>query len=282
MQAHRQAITINLSFISKAPLAEASSTEMTSGALGYTDESLLPRLGQVLWSWQLCTGCLEVQSCIADSCPAKRVVRLQRYFQFYKAVVSTYVDGSSAKDRVLKTHEDLWRAIRALKSNPDITRAGFRQLLFSSKTGNLPDPTWNQSDLLNAATLVVKLLTMIDSSSLYHSSDRLETGGSRIHWKDDVPFSKYLQDLFPTENHPVLSYPHSDLLIDMKSELRATKLKKHLGITFRPTHDIRNHLRLHRRLNVLEIYHHTTFLKEHLRSTRGSGDRSSPSTSIKV
>lgn len=282
MQAHRQGVTIDLTFLSEAPSAEASSTAMTLGALENIDESLFPRLGQVLWSWQLCTGCLEIQACIADSCPAKRVARLQRYFQFYKAVVSTYVDGSSAKDRVLKTHEDLWCAIRALKSNPDITRVGFCQSLFSSKTGNLPEPTWNQPDLLNATTLVVKLLTMIDSSALYHSSDRLETGGSRIHWKDDVPFSKYLQDLFPTENHPVLSYPDNDLLIDMKSELRATKLKKRLDITFRPTHDIRNHLRLHRRLNVLEIYHHTAFLKEHMRLTRGSGDWSSPSTSIKV
>jgi len=218
---------------------------------------------------------------VADSCPAKRVARLQRYFQFYKAVVSTYVDGSSAKDRVLKTHEDLWRAIRALKSNPDITRAGFCQLL-SIKTDDLSDPTRNQPDLLNATTLVVKLLTMIDSSALYHSSDRLETGRSRIHWKDDVPFSKYLQDLFPTDNHPVLSYPNNDLFIDMKFELRATKLKKHLGITFRPTHDIRNHLRLHRRLNALEIYHHTAFLKEHMRLTRASGDWLSPSTSIQV
>jgi hypothetical protein len=255
---------------------------MTFGALENIDESLVLQLGQVLWYWKLCTGCLETRTCVADSCPARRVSRLQRYFQFYKAVVSTYADGSSAKDRVFKTHEDLWRAIRVLKSNPDTTRAGFCRLLSTSEKAGLVETTWNQQDLLNASTLVVKLLTMIDSSALHRSSDRLETGYSRTHWKDDVPFSKYLEDLFPSENHPVLSYPDSDMLIEMKSELRGTKLKKHLGIAFRPTQDIRNHLRLDRRLNVLEIYHHTAFLKEQMRLTRRPGDWSIPSVSIKV
>jgi hypothetical protein len=150
-------------------------------------------------------------------------------------------------------------------------------LLSSSGTASL-----GVDDSLNAATLVVKLMTMIDSSALYQSSDKLEIGGSRFHWKDDVPFSKYLQDLFPTGNHSILSYPARDLPVGMKSDLRATKLKKHLHITFCATYDIRNHLRLDRRLNVLEIYHHTAFLKEQLRLTKGTGDWSSPSTSIRV
>ncbi|MEX5538882.1 hypothetical protein ABFV54_27625, partial [Pseudomonas syringae] len=58
-----------------------------------------------------------------------------------------------------------------------------------------------------------------------------------------MAFSKYIQDLFPTGNHPVLSYGDNDSLVDMKSELRAIKLQKHLKVSFRPTHDISRHLR---------------------------------------
>ena len=255
---------------------------MSSRPLTSIDERILPKLGQVLWSWQLCPGCQKEGNCDDVSCPARRVSQLRRYLQFYEAVVSTYIDCCSANSRVFKFHEDLWHAIGTLKSNPGVTRAEFCQLLLSNKAGNLPNATWNHPDLLNATTLAVQILTMIDSSALYHSSDRLESGNSRIYWKDDVPFSKYLQDLFPVETHPVLSYPENDLVMEMKSELRATKLKKHLGIIFRPTHDIRNHLRFHRSLNVLEIYHHTAFLKENLRLTRGPGDWSSSSTCVKV
>ena len=194
----------------------------------------------------------------------------------------TYVEETSETNRILKTHEDLWKAIRILRSDPDTTRAGFYQMLLSAETSISPKSTWNQPDLDNATTVVVKLLTMIDSSALHRSSDRLEKGSSRISWTDDVPFSKFLQDLFPTENHPVLSYPTNDLLLDMKSELKAIKLKKRLDISLRPTHDLRNHLRLDRKSNTLEIYHHIGFLKEQLRATKGHGDWSSPSASIKL
>lgn len=244
------------------------------------DENLIPRLGKVLWSWQLCIGCLESQACVTDTCPSKRILRLGRYFQFYSGVISTYIDSSPAEGRVLQTHENLWHAIRTLMSKPHITRAEFCQLLVSEKFA--PRSDFSEDDLRHATTLAVKLLTMIDCSALHYSSDRLEKGGCRIHWSDEVSFSKYLQDLFPTENHPVLSYPDSDLLVDMQSELKARKLKKHLGITFRATNDIRNHLRLYRRQNVLEIYHHTAFIKEQLRLTKRPGDWSSPSTSIKL
>jgi hypothetical protein len=179
----------------------------------------------------------------------------------------------------LKSHEDLHGAILKLKSNPDISRTEFYQLAFVQEDGEPPpDPT----ELFNAAILVVKVLTMVDCSVPYHSSDRLEKGAFRIHWKDYVAFSEYLQDLFPIENHPILSYADSELFVDMKSELRATKLKKRLGITFRATHDVRNHLRFDRKQNVLEIFHHTAFLKEQLRLTKGDGGFSGPSGCIKV
>jgi hypothetical protein len=40
-------------------------------------------------------------------------------------------------------------------------------------------------------------------------------------------------------------------------------------VTFRATHDIRNHLAYDYRDNTIDIYHHAAFLKEQLRATKG-------------
>ncbi|KAH7141928.1 hypothetical protein EDB81DRAFT_899350 [Dactylonectria macrodidyma] len=244
------------------------------------DDNLFLHLGQVLWSWQLCTGCLSNAPCVEDSCSANRARRCQRYFQFYQAVVTTYSETSAQTAKLFKTHGDLWKAIGVLKANPAITRLQFALLLTLKNKDTIP--LAGEAELLSMTTLVVKILTMIGCSALHHSSDRLEKGGYRIHWKNDVAFSKSLEDLFPTGSHPLFSYPDNDSLADAKSELRATKLKKHLGITFRATHDIQSHLRLYRKGGVLEIFHYAAFLKEQLRQTRGPGDWSSPAASIKA
>ncbi|KAM4058972.1 hypothetical protein HRG_008153 [Hirsutella rhossiliensis] len=96
-----------------------------------------------------------------------------------------------------------------------------------------------------------------------------------------MPFSKFIQDLFPVGHHHVLSNANSELFVDMKSELKASRIRKRLGVTIIATSDIRDHLHLDRRRNVLEVYHHAAFLKEQLRVTKDSPDRSSPSSSIK-
>jgi len=238
------------------------------------------QLGKALWGWQLCSACLSDKKCDVETCPSRRAAQLQCYSKFYRAVVSTYVDSFAVKDRVLKTHSDLWDAFKALTSNPDLCRVDLYELLQSKSFGSSPGSI--NKDMQSATTLVVKLLLMVDCSALHQSFDRLERGGYRIHWKDDVAFAKYLQDLFPTENHSVFSYPDKDNHDDVKSEMRARKLKKHLGIAFLATSDIRNHLRFNRKHNVVEIFHHTAFLKEHLRLTKGAGDWSSPSSSLKM
>jgi hypothetical protein len=187
---------------------------------------------------------------------------LRRFYQFYEATVSSYFeDDTAGPDTVVfRTHEDLFRAILLLRQNPEKTRKEFSELLRKDT------PKACDSDLFRATDLAAKVLTMVDCSTSYRlPTDRLETGNFRIPWKDDSAFSKYFQDLFPTENHPVFSYPHSEAFADAKGELLARKLQKHLDVKFRPTHDIRNHLKFNRRSNVLEIYHFTSFIKEELK-----------------
>ncbi|KAG5755339.1 hypothetical protein H9Q69_001526 [Fusarium xylarioides] len=187
------------------------------------------------------------------------------------------MDATSANTRRIETHEDLFHVVSILKSNPDATLSELCRLTRPRTSSQTADGTKQ----VDAVALGLKALLMIDPSALHHSSDRLEKGTYRIHWREDVPLSKYIQDSFPLGNHNVLSYNNSELFAEVKKELKVVNLKKRLGITIRATSDIRNHLHFDRKNNYLEVYHYTSFLKEQLRATRDVGDCSSPSSSLK-
>ncbi|KAL4727170.1 hypothetical protein ACLX1H_006071 [Fusarium chlamydosporum] len=252
---------------------------MIAGISSDVGESLSIQLPTALWSWRVCQNCIEQRGlqCDGEVCPCGRVPQLQRYLQYYKAVISTYMDATSATTRRVKEHADLCAIVSIIKSHPDATLSELSHLT-SSNTISQEILGDNQVD---AVTLTVKAMLMIDPSALHHSSDRLEKGTFRVHWKKDVPLSKYIQDSFPLGNHNVLSYNNSELFAEVKRQLKAVNLKRRLGITIRATSDMRNHLLFDRRNNILEVYHYTSFLKEHLRVTRDIGDCSSPSLSLK-
>jgi hypothetical protein len=240
---------------------------MSNRSLETTNKELLPKLGRAVWSWHICHGCNSDQSCIDSNCPARDLSHLQPYFQFYQSVVSTYVENAP-ENRVLQNHEDLWRIIELLRSKPDATMG---DLWESIVPGYLQKATrTNRDDLQSAVALAVRVLTMINCSALHHSSDRLEKGTCRLDWKQDVAFTKYLQDLFPTCDDPIFSRPGNDAFAERKFQLRATNICNHLGVALCRTSDIRDHLRLNRKQDqdTLEIYHHTAFLKEQLKLTK--------------
>lgn len=244
----------------------------------FSDESdgkQVSRLFQTLWSWELCADCQNGQICNSQECPGCRISHLERYLQYYKAIIAIYLEMGSTSERLINSHKSLFAVISILKSHPNVTRAEISQLAFPTA-----DTNPGCLDDTDALALIVKVLLMIDPSALHHSSDRLEKGAFRVHWKSDIPFSKFVQDIFPIGNHPVLSYANSELFVHMKSELQATNLKRRLGIIVTATSDIQNHLHFDRRRNVLEVFHYAAFLKEQLRVTRNASDCLSTPLSI--
>jgi hypothetical protein len=75
-----------------------------------------------------------------------------------------------------------------------------------------------------------------------------------------VTFAEFITSIFPKTDHPSID--------DIKDNLRATRLKKRARLSFEPTDDLRNHLKLDRKRAVVEIFHHTALLKEQLRLTK--------------
>jgi hypothetical protein len=236
---------------------------------------------QQLWKWALCNGCLNDEICIGD-CPSVRIRRLAKYFEYYRDITRTYFpeirDGRQAG---LRTHVELLNVIGIFQSNTDKTRAALLESLATWKSLDGSLDLQHKDDGTSALNLVVKITLMINCGVYDQSAGLLEAGTVARSWQDNTKFSQFFTESFPTTDIPALNDPHSSSIAAVKSALLARKLKKHAGISFQPTDDICHHLRLNQQSGVLQIFHNTSFLKEHLRITRDSVRTLSVADSLK-
>lgn len=242
-------------------------------------ESQLHELGKVLWSWQSCHDGHNGKQCDKDGCPSPRSKRLVRFFEHYKDLTASYEANVRPDERpALSKHEDLFKIIEVLKSEPDLARDQLTDKLFADGTRQSPP-----ADRLDSAiNLAVRVMVMVNCSAQRQSSGLLEHGANPILWRNDATFSQFISGLFPLTDHPGLNDDDPESSIGMKTALTAKKLKKRARITFQPTNDLRSHLKLDRKSGVVEIYHHTAFLKEHLRLTKDLTQNISISDSLKL
>ena len=244
--------------------------------LAKVTEAQLQGLSQVLWSWSLCGDCRNKGTCTTESCPWQRSKRLRPTFDHYKDLTASYEpEFCPSESAALSTHETLFAIIQRLKANPDITRGQLTVDAFQKQPGRDPPPIDEQMD---AANLAVKVMTMINCSTKYQGGGLIEQGAYEVPWRNDTPFSQFVSDAFPKADKPSLAF--NDVTI--KTALMAGNLKKRLGMTFKPTHNLREHLKLDRRKNVLYIFHYTAFLKETLRLTKDKPSDMSTTETLKL
>lgn len=254
--------------------------KMTSSSpfpLERTSDSEIQRLGQVLWSWSTSDGCQNCNGCKRENCIGRRSKRLVRFFEYYKDLTASYEpDIKLGEQQALRSHEDLFEIIRKLKLEPHITRAEFAGKLFMDRCGS-PPPLLDQE---RAHNLAVRAMFMINCAEQHHSSVLLEHSANKVAWRSDSTFAQFIAEVFPVTDHPGINDEDAKLSLDMKKVLMARKLKKVAGLKFRATDDLKNHLKLDQRTGVIELYHYTAFLKEHLRLTK-DGPRVSITDSLK-
>jgi hypothetical protein len=227
----------------------------------------LQQLTRALWSWSICTECLADKPCQTEECPWQRSTILGRFFEFYKDLTASYeVDVKPSQQPGLRSHEDLFAVVEELKLSPEITRMALLEKLFSDR------PV--RSDQERAINIAARVLMMVNCSGSRQSSALLEHGSHQVPWQNEVTFSEFITSVFPKTNHPSIEH--------IKENLRAAKLKKRAGLRFEPTDDLRNHLKLDKKRAVVQIFHHTAFLKEQLRLTRNQPRNMSVSDSIKL
>ena len=207
-------------------------------------------------------------------------MRLTRFFEYYKSLTTSYEpEVGIGEVAALNRHEDLFALIRFLKANPDLTRAQLAEIAYPNVSNQRIASAVEQE---RAITLAVQTMIMVNCSPWGQSTALLESGSHRTPWRSGIPFSQFVSDIFPTSDFPDLNDDETGLSHNMRTSLLARKLKEVVGMEFRPTDDLRNHLKLDRRNNVVEIYHHTAFLKEHLRLTKDRPDCVTLSDSLKM
>ena len=225
-------------------------------------EQQLQSLSQSLWSWDLCSHCKQNQTCGTDECSSRRIPRLTCYFKHYRQLTSSY-EPSKCGNAAFRTHNDFISVICQLRDNVHLPRTQLTKFIFKSRPDHEHLPLADQECIID---LAVKAMTMVNCSNSRQSWELLEHGPSRVPWRSEVSFSAFFLEAFPLTDYPSLN-SDSKSPLDIKPFLMARKLKKRLGLKFRATDDLRRHLKLDRKANTLEIFHHTAFLKEHLRLT---------------
>jgi len=142
---------------------------------------------------------------------------------------------------------------------------------FTSKQGNhARGPT--DADQNRAFLAALKVMGMVDCSTIENHASRALTQGSvqASSWRPTDSYTELWESVFSTKNCPELN-DHSTSSI-IRSNLSARKLVKNGGLTLQATNDLQNHLRLDAKTGIVEIYHYTSVLKEHLYETRDRPD----------
>ncbi|KAI1125952.1 hypothetical protein F5Y10DRAFT_245988 [Nemania abortiva] len=235
-------------------------------------------LGEKLWEWKLCAQCCAGNDCAGSRCPGQRYRSILRYYQFCEAILRPDPLDEPFKTKFIDENDHHLQVILKVKSNPELSRQELRTIIWGTNS--------SISLTVMSATIdrAVRTMLMVDCAPSYQPSRRLEEGQSRLPWGDGLPLSKFLEEAFPKHQHHVLSSINHPRHMNFKGELRADRLKKRLGIAFRGTSDLRDHLRLSytSRGMVLNVYHHVGFLKQQLILTKATQCGESFSQSIKV
>ncbi|KAK0382497.1 hypothetical protein CLIM01_00154 [Colletotrichum limetticola] len=227
--------------------------EMETSPLKAITTPQLDMLCEALWDWKP-----HVDNEIVDA--RRETTKLGPYFQYYREITASYVSVAFPPYEIqaLRSHDDLLDIIKLIKSNPEATRTDLTTTHFSGRQNGGKTV---QKDENIAFNLAVGVILMI-SCSYERQPGRLGTST----WKDEQSVRELVSTMFPARERPDIV--EAQRFSPIKSTLTATKLKRVARLSFQGTDDLRNHLRLDPETGVVELYHHTAFLKECLKASK--------------
>lgn len=239
---------------------------MSQHPLRDVSKSQLLELCITVFSWSVCHDCSNPNPTAPQcrQCPANRTKRLNKYLDTYRTLTSAYAPDD-VQHPALASHGDVFELIRLIRTNSGLTRKEITKIAFPHETLTVA-PSIN--DQHTAVNLALRAMTMINYTINDRGCNLLEAGLYQSPWSNDSRIGEFLNGCFPTSEHPELNNETEVSYLDIRRALKARKLQKHAGIKFRGTNNIRRHLMLDRKTNIVEIFHHTSFLKEHLRLTK--------------
>ncbi|KAI5459333.1 hypothetical protein BGZ63DRAFT_361417 [Mariannaea sp. PMI_226] len=241
-----------------------------------TTNADLQRLTQTLWDWDICDICKNGEACTTSKCSWSRSVRLKRFFDFYKSITSFYVpDLLPGSTPALRNHDDMFEIVRLLRVHPNMKRSELTEKYFSERDKFPP-----VNDQHRAFNLAIQVMMMVTCSAEKQPSGLLELGIQPVQWNSDTSLIEFLSKAFPqTDTGNLYIRDDSGKIRDVKSAIPARRLKKVAGLRFHGTDDLRNHLRMDVKKGIVEIYHHTSVLTEHLMASKALHEGEAPVSS---
>lgn len=122
--------------------------------------------------------------------------------------------------------------------------------------------------------MAVRVLTMTNVSTersthtLDDDSDERAVGSAQVAiWPATKTLHGSMTVLFPSRSHPSLQYDDPQAK-SIKNSLSAESLRQRGRLTIEGTNNLWDHLKLDSDTGVVQVFHQTTFLKEHLLATK--------------
>ncbi|KAK0627982.1 hypothetical protein B0T14DRAFT_513624 [Immersiella caudata] len=257
----------------------------TAFPLQITTTGDLKALCQVLWSWELCDSCLDAtpkasprRGVAPCHCPwRQRAERLEPFFDFYRKTTRPYVpDFFGEHDQAIRSHQDLRDIIKSIKQNgaehsQERCMREYFSLRAQGKESFVPG-----SDQARAFELAVRIMTMTSLScdnsqegfpaeATWDVEDKQAEAPQT--WQEVDTLSGAMNKLFISRIHPSLQSSDSQSSI-IRRNLTVVNLKRIAALRIEGTDNLQRHLRLDTTAGVVQIFHHTNFLKEHLLATK--------------
>ncbi|KAK0615681.1 hypothetical protein B0T17DRAFT_538788 [Bombardia bombarda] len=256
----------------------------------------LKTLCHVLWDWNLCRDCQSTssraqQQCSDASCPwGQRGERLEPFFEFYRDLTGSYVpDFFGEEDQALRGHRDLFDIVLVLRRygnelNLDECKRAHFSIRKIREDGKLNVALDDQSRAFQLASRVMTMteFTCAQEGAVVDHGDGNELGRRRSAscvWQPDRRLEETISDAFPVCVHPSLQDSDAHAMA-IKTSLTAVNLTRIAGLKIERTSNLRDHLKLDQPTGVVQVFHHTSILKEHLLSSKGYQDN--PESSMKM
>jgi hypothetical protein len=188
------------------------------------------------------------------------------YFNVYDSLTSPRIQNVvvPVDEPMLKSHVDVLNLVRNLKASAQSTRCEIRNREFDSRNLiSTPVPSVI-SDMDDAINIAVHAMLMIDCAARACYSKGYEVDGFKpVGWEDQESLTDFVKRIFPLD--PVQNPPKPWEVRRNRHALKGWKLKKRAHVVFRPTDNLVEHLLYDPHDNSVRLFHHTAFLKAHLR-----------------
>lgn len=195
------------------------------------------------------------------------------YFRVYDSLATwggdfvLGVGGKGTASRQL-SHEDIVKISKFLLENPEIAFVDTESHLQTDLLDGV-----EAIDVRHAIMLAVHAMLMVDPAAKdRHGSGYVLNGYRPTSWLPHETLLAFLERSFPLCVVDAKTADHIGVALEEQASMKAWKLQKRLGIRFRGTNNIAEHLLYDSRGPFIYLFHHTSFLKAKLERFRSEAN----------